>query len=825
MGPLSIVVVYAPTNQSSVEDKEQFYSDLDTVMTRTGGLTIVMGDFNATLGESVLGVIGNHGLSRQTSDNGERLMSFASGNGLCIVNTLFPHKQIHQATWYPPDARAQPSMKDFVLVKQRLRPSVLDTRVYRGADLDSDHRLVVVSLRPKLVKKAKQQQRKGIDTELLQQREKRAEYLQSIRSSFNHRKRHGNVEERWNEMKLAIVQSAEQHLHMKKKAQKAWITEKMLNLVEEKRRAFARWQEQRTDPEKRKEYVDLCKKVRRAVKGDKEKWLDGVMGDMEEDMRHNRQGRFYKKMKRLMGSRVAPLDRILDEAGQPVQQAEEKLSRWRRHFQKVLNVDSTVKEEALANLEDHSHVETPEVNREEVERAVKRLQNKKAAGEDRIVAELVKNGGEAMIDWLMELLQEVWKTRQVPQEWKNATLVPLHKKKDRRICDNYRGVSLLSVPGKVLTLILLERLQDIIEPQLMEAQCGFREGRGTIDQIWVARQVVERAAEYRTPVMMCFVDLTKAYDSVDRSALMAVLKSYGVPWQLVDIIQGLYSGTWCQVRTTDGMSEAFEVRSGVRQGCVLSPLLFNGFMDRILREMTETLGGGLHIDYAIGGGLFLSYRDKTSASSCVQDLLYADDVTLIAETRRELQHMITTLDKACDRWGMRINGEKTKILTVGTTEDQSPLRLRGQMLEEVESFSYLGSEVGQTTKVEREVTVRLKKAGTVYQMWRWKVFRSRNLSKTTKLRAFRTLVMSILLYGAETWPATQQDIRKLKTFHMRCLRDILGITLWDRRRNTDILEETGELPIEEQLRQKRLQWFGHVQRMSDERPQKQLMKC
>ena len=378
-----------------------------------------------------------------------------------------------------------------------------------------------------------------------------------------------------------------------------------------------------------------------------------------------------------------------------------------------------MKEEALANLEDHSHVETPEVNREEVERTVKRLQNKKAAGEDRIVAELVKNGGEAMIDWLMELLQEVWKTRQVPQEWKNATLVPLHKKKDRRICDNYRGVSLLSVPGKVLTLILLERLQDIIEPQLMEAQCGFREGRGTIDQIWVARQVVERAAEHRTPLMMCFVDLTKAYDSVDRSALMAVLKSYGVPWQLVDIIQGLYSGTWCQVRTTDGMSEAFEVRSGVRQGCVLSPLLFNCFMDRILREMTETLGGGLHIDYAIGGGLFLSYRDKTSASSCVQDLLYADDVTLIAETRREQQHMITTLDKACDRWDMRINGEKTKILTVGTTEDQSPLRLRGQMLEEVESFSYLGCEVGQTTKVEREVTVRLKKAGTVYQMWRW----------------------------------------------------------------------------------------------------------
>ena len=131
--------------------------------------------------------------------------------------------------------------------------------------------------------------------------------------------------------------------------------------------------------------------------------------------------------------------------------------------------------------------------------------------------------------------------------------------------------------------------------------------------------------------------------------------------------------------------------------------------------------------------------------------------------------MITTLDKACERWGMYINGEKTKILTVGVTEDQSPLKLKEQTLEEVESFYYLGSEVCQSTKVDREVMVRLKKAGTVYQMWRWKVFQSRNLSKDTKLRAFRTLVMSTLLYGAETWPVTQQEIRKLRTLHMRCL--------------------------------------------------------
>ena len=114
---------------------------------------------------------------------------------------------------------------------------------------------------------------------------------------------------------------------------------------------------------------------------------------------------------------------------------------------------------------------------------------------------------------------------------------------------------MLSVPGKVLALILLERLQAIIDPQLMEAQCGFRRGRGTVDQIWVMRQVVEKATEYKTPVFLCFVHLTKAYDSVNRQAMAAVLREYGVPHQLVKIIEELHSETWCQVRAAGDTSE------------------------------------------------------------------------------------------------------------------------------------------------------------------------------------------------------------------------------------------------------------------------------
>ena len=168
-----------------------------------------------------------------------------------------------------------------------------------------------------------------------------------------------------------------------------------------------------------------------------------------------------------------------------------------------------------------------------------------------------------------------------------------------------------------------------------------------MDQIWVVQQVVEGAKEYHIPVCMSFVDLTKAYNSVNQQALIAILKEYGVPQGLADLIQELYAGAWCQVRADESVSPSFEVKSGVRQGCVLSPLLFYCFMDKVLKEAMARLGGSLHIAYTIGGGLFLTYRDQTSFTACLQDVLYTNDLALVAETRRELHHMLEVLDEAC----------------------------------------------------------------------------------------------------------------------------------------------------------------------------------
>ena len=168
-----------------------------------------------------------------------------------------------------------------------------------------------------------------------------------------------------------------------------------------------------------------------------------------------------------------------------------------------------------------------------------------------------------------------------------------------------------------------------------------------------------------------------------------------------------------------------------------------------------------------------------------------------------------------DQWGQDQSARHWR-----TTRRLPSHTLKGQALEEVDSFPCMGSEVEQPSTAEKDVKIRIEKADTVYQMWRRKVFRSQNVSRRTKVQVFRAMVMSVLL-----WMVTQEDIRRLKTFQMRCFRDIVGVTLWDMQCNVDILEETGKLPIKEQLRLKRLQWFGHLQRMPDHQRQNQLLQC
>ena len=157
----------------------------------------------------------------------------------------------------------------------------------------------------------------------------------------------------------------------------------------------------------------------------------------------------------------------------------------------------------------------------------------------------------------------------------------LHKKKDWTECGNYRGISLVAHAGKILLKTIAHRLNEYCGGRvgiLPEEQSGFRPNRCTIDIMYVILRLQELARKKRIPLYVCFIDLTKAYDSIDRTFLWTVLARSGVPQNLVSVIRQFHDGMRTFVRLDDRVcSRWLAVEQGLRQGCVLAPLLFNIF--------------------------------------------------------------------------------------------------------------------------------------------------------------------------------------------------------------------------------------------------------
>ena len=256
----------------------------------------------------------------------------------------------------------------------------------------------------------------------------------------------------------------------------------------------------------------------------------------------------------------------------------EVIGRWKEHFEELFHEVG----EPLSDTQCSEAMQEDDMGimKEEVRNGVKRLKMRKAPGICGILPEMLKAGGEVVIEWMADVFNLVWRVGVAPGDWKNAVVVPVHKKGSRLECANYRGISLMSIVGKVFARVLNERVKMATVDKVMDEQGGFRTGRGCNDQIFAVKQIVEKTIEKDKKTYMAFVDLEKAYDNVSREKLWKVLYAYGVKGRLLRAIQALYVNGRAKVKVGEMESELFEVHRGVRQGCTLSPWLFNVFIDK-----------------------------------------------------------------------------------------------------------------------------------------------------------------------------------------------------------------------------------------------------
>ncbi|CAK1594622.1 unnamed protein product, partial [Parnassius mnemosyne] len=664
---LFVLGVYAPDMSKPTYIREQFWDMVRLVLMKCkeNENIIMLGDFNVRVGakrsgyERILGTFGDE----RINENGEDLLTVCVKKNLFVANTFFRHKRIHMYTWERGDDR---SMIDFIIVDERMRSAVVDTRVYRGSNVGTDHYLVLCRINGLF---RRWRHRTSVSTTALQRI--RIERLQDegVKEKYKCRLRENisglnelcmndlELKNVWNNIKKVLVDAATEVCGVSKrtnerKSNTLWWDDEVRMEVEAKKRAWLDLLATKAGnsggmndeiERKKADFRRINKRVKEVVERKKQERIDKNDRRISDNFQANIK-MFWKLVRTARGISKQPrINAIRDENGCMLNDEVSNLKRWKEYFESVFKSEES---SGISEIKIPEEVERGrEISVDEIMKAMKSMKAGKAAGYDRVSLEMLRAGEGVVTGLLHTLFNLYWELKRVPEDWCKAVIVSIYKGKgSQQDCKNYRGISLLSIVGKLYAKVLIERVMEETDGKIWDVQAGFRKGMGCTDQVFSMRMIAEKFLAKNQKVFCAFMDLEKAYDRVDRNVLWQTLNSFGLSAGLIQALRSLYRDSSACVRINGVYSDWFGIHKGVRQGCVASPWLFNLFMDSCLQTL-KVEECGLRM-----------------GESTVKCLLYADDQVIFASSAAELQMMVTLMNWSLKERGMKVNASKTKVM-------------------------------------------------------------------------------------------------------------------------------------------------------------------
>ena len=797
-GKVSLIQVYAPHQGRPQEEKEFFYQELQDTMDIIEDVDkIILGDLNAHVGNNrnnIESVMGAFGIGEVNGD-GENLIDFCIRNRLAIMNTFFKHRDTHKWSWYRWNTDrgdyVERSMIDLILTNNK--KIFKDVKSIPSVSLDSDHRLVLAKMKIKLLRPLKKLVRERIKVERLKEQEIDRQYREKV--SEARPKEHQeteDIEKEWENMKEKNIQIAKEVIETKrvsggKKKKTLWWTEEVREAVKKKSVAFRKWMKRR-NPESRAEYEAARNEAERVKTRAKREAWERLGNELEDDMQGTKK-LVYSIAKSYRRKDESGVNTIKNKEGELLTEEDEVDERWKEYFSELLNpaeVERPIDEEVTPRTEPNSLITT-----NEIKDAIKLMKNGKSPGSDGIPVEILK-GNEDIVKWLARVFNVAWSEGRVPSDWGKAIICKIFKNGDRTECKNYRGISLLSQVGKIYERVLEKRLRTAVEDKLEEGQYGFRPQRGTTDAIFTLKMIMEKNWEWDQHVYIAFVDLEKAFDRLPRKEIWETLEDpiYMIEPPLVRAIKSLYRNNVSAVRTQLRENNWFDVTEGVRQGGVISPLLFVLFMDRCMKRLRFG-------------------REVTT-------LAYADDIAIVTKSHTKLQDTLNAWNEEMNTSGMKINANKTEVMMMAREKEDFEIEIDGTKLKLVEDFKYLGVQINERCYMEKEITSRIEKYTNNLRLM-YPLLKDRLIPSRVKVIIYKTILRPVLTYGSETWTLTTRLKSKVQAAEMRVVRLIKGVTRRDRLRNDDIREELDIESVLEFVDRSKLRWYGHIMRMDQER--------
>ena len=867
---LDVIAFYAPHSSRPASVRKTFRDQLSSVRKSINRhhFVLELGDANALVGSAspntpdFRGALGTQGIGNQNAA-GRAFLDECAAAGMCIANTFFPHKDIHKYSYrgfnthVAPGGDPEPVLynNDFILVRRSFLRSVHDVKVYRGVNgvssfTRSDHHLVVAKLKLKL-RAQRRQAPKRDHSALASDPIVRARYQELVSSKIATMAcvtddNIGNAT--YQQFSNILLEIAENILPVRESRllRQPPPSPALLELVAKKKRILQALPPVLGFDQRRVALKALSKATKKEAARCRAIERQQTGADLEDAAKHHDSGKAYRLLdvlapkggsnwRRTCSSSVA----LKDDEGGLLTSVEAQLQHLSSFYNTLLNEGTGTDPQACLTLPSTADpIPDYPLTLEEAVAAFKKLKNRKAVAPNGVSNEMLKYAPPEAHLLLFRIISKFW-TSSLPAPSKVTDLISLPKKGDVAFAKNRRGIQVSCKLYQLKSLILARRMLRFNEDLILDAQAGFRLGRSCTDQRFTLQCILDQCKERSLTIYSTLIDLEKAFDRVDRTIMADIMRSYGYDETYINIAIDLHTGTSARVKWRRQLSEPISTSWGVQQGSPASNPLWNLFMDVIARQTLAELGPGVGIE------LFYKRDSKNMRGfpsapadadrTHLVNLLLADDVIAFALTPQHLTEYLNKFEAICRRWGMTVSTAKTKIiifrgdaaapslqnsLVGGSPNLAAPslpeISVGGSQLEVVSAQKYLGSWYSEDCTVDKELTARIGLATSAAHRL-LNIWNNKAIGLKTKLNFFKSLVLTILLHGAESWPLTGKDVQRLEVFQQRWLRKILKIFWNEHISNEVVLQRAGLPSIEIRTRQLRMVWLGHVIRLGPDR--------
>ena len=444
---------------------------------------------------------------------------------------------------------------------------------------------------------------------------------------------------------------------------------------------------------------------------------------------------------------------------------------------------------------------------EELKAVIKKAKKNKTPGLDGISMDRFKCMEKDTLHEILNIINRWRLEDRLPKTLTEADVVTTFRKGNVGDPSNYRPIALLQSLYKIHAALLRNRLIKGLDDRIYRSQHGFRSKRSTAQPLFIARRLIDIAEAAGEDLFLVFLDWEKAFDTIDQEELINAVWRMNVPDETIKELSAMYTSIKFRIKDGEGFSSEREQRTGIRQGCPLSPYLFIILMTAMFADV-----------HAEAGKQVWTTAAKDVGST---DLLYADDTLLTSSTAKAANQLLETIIKHSKRFGMRLNEGKCEYFAISTEKTKDVVAFpNGKPFKSVQQATYLRGHLQANGSAKSEIEYRISKAATIFRKLR-PVWSDSGCALTWKLRVFDAIVLPVLFYGLEGVVFTKALEARVDYFQSKCLRNILkvGAAYYSRVSSKDILNQASQAlhgvdnklrPVSKVISDRAITLLGHL---------------